>query len=65
MLRLNRLSVMRQGEREGPMHFKDLTYRIRSNLDPADTMTERNVHAWLDRYDDLFVWVGPGTYLYQ
>lgn len=63
ILRYRRLNAMRQVlAHDGPMHFADLTSRIRTLLDPDDPMTERNVHAWLDRYDDIFVWIGPGTF---
>jgi hypothetical protein len=49
-------------ETTGPLHFTDLAARLESLLAEGDAMTERNVHAWLDRYDTLFVWVGPGIY---
>jgi hypothetical protein len=61
--RVRRLNFMKQVlQRDGPLHFSELAVRIRSLLGSRDTMGERNVHAWLDRYKDLFVWVGPGTY---
>jgi len=60
--RLKRLSAMRRVlEAEGPLHYSDLADKIRCQLGD-DALTERNVHAWLDRYDDQFTWVGPGTY---
>ena len=61
--RVRRLNGMRHVlETEGPLHFTDLATRIRPLLDRDDRISDRSVHAWLDRYNDLFVWAGPGTY---
>ena len=52
--------VLRQEGR--PLHFTEIARRARPLLTGRLTMSDRNVHAWMDRYKDRFKWVGPGTY---
>jgi len=45
-----------------PLHYSEIARRVDERL-PADLrMGERNVHAWLARYSNRFVWAGPGKY---
>ena len=53
-------SVIRE---EGkPLHYKEISRRIRPLLPDQYAMSDRNVHAWVDRYKDRFKWAGPGIY---
>jgi hypothetical protein len=61
--RLRRLnSLIRVLEGDGPSHFTRVTDKVNAYLMPSYAMTTRDVHAWLERYPDYFVWAGPGTY---
>ena len=59
-----RLSAMKRVlTSEGqPMHFRDIQSALDEELPVNLRMGERNVHAWLDRYKDIFSWTGPGAY---
>ena len=52
-------------ERDGPSHFTHVMSEINSRLIPSFVMSERDTHAWLGRFPDLFVWAGQGTYALQ
>lgn len=45
-----------------PLRYTEIGERVRAVLPPEITMSDRNVHAWLDRYKTYFKWVGAGTY---
>ena len=45
-----------------PLHYKEISRRIRPMLPSKFAMSDRNVHAWIDRYKDRFKWAGPGIY---
>lgn len=45
-----------------PLHFTEIAERAKPLLPGDFAMSERNVHAWLDRYEDRFRWVGAGTF---
>ena len=45
-----------------PLHYKEISKRIRPMLPDRFAMSDRNVHAWIDRYKDRFKWAGPGIY---
>ena len=49
-------------EANEPLHFTEIARRVRALLTGTLTMSDRNVHAWLDRYKDYFKWAGPGIY---
>lgn len=49
-------------EAQNPMHFTEIAQRAKPLLTGRFAMSERNVHAWLDRYKDRFNWAGPGMY---
>ena len=53
-------SVIRDAGR--PLHYKEISRRIRPLLPDRFAMSDRNVHAWIDRYKDHFKWAGPGIY---
>ena len=55
---LNR--VLREEGR--PLHFTEIARRARPLLPGNLTMSDRNVHAWMDRYKDHFKWAGPGIF---
>ena len=52
--------VLREGGR--PLHFTEVARRVRPLLPGGLAMSNRNVHAWLDRYKDHFKWAGPGIF---
>ena len=45
-----------------PLRYTEIGNRVRAMLPPEISMSDRNVHAWLDRYKVYFKWVGAGTY---
>ena len=45
-----------------PLRYTEIGNRVRAILPPEISMSDRNVHAWLDRYKAHFKWVGAGTY---
>ena len=45
-----------------PLHFTEISRRARPLLLGRLAMSERNIHAWLDRYKDHFKWAGPGIF---
>ena len=45
-----------------PLHFTEIARRARPLLGGKLAMSDRNVHAWMDRYKDYFKWAGPGIY---
>ena len=49
-------------EAEEPLHFTEIARRARPLLIGELVMSERNVHAWMDRYKDRFKWAGRGIY---
>ena len=49
-------------ERLGPSHYAAIAGELDDCLPTDYRMDERNVHAWLDRYKDVFVWAGRGRY---
>ena len=49
-------------EESGPLHFTEIARRARPLLQGKLAMSDRNVHAWLDRYKDRFKWAGPGIF---
>ena len=49
-------------ESKKPLHFTEIAARAKPLLIGRFAMSERNVHAWLDRYKDRFNWAGPGIY---
>lgn len=49
-------------ERLGPSHFATIARELDDHLPSAYRLSERDVHAWLGRYDDVFVWAGRGRY---
>ena len=49
-------------EAQAPLHFTEIAERAKPLLTGRFAMSERNVHAWLDRYKDRFNWAGPGMY---
>lgn len=54
------LALRKIGE---PAHFSVITEKANELLPPDQQLTVRNVHAWLGRYTDIFVWVRlRGTY---
>ena len=57
------LSLTRVLREEGrPLHFTEIARRVRPLLTGKLAMSDRNVHAWMDRYKDYFKWAGPGIY---
>jgi len=61
--RSRRLAATREFLRQhGPAHFSDIAEGIADELADVGPPTPRNVHAWLDRHKEQFVWAGPGTY---
>ena len=62
--REHRLIALSQTLREAgkPLHFRDIARQMKQLLPDTLAMSERNVHAWMDRYKDRFKWVGPGTF---
>ncbi|MBA2446784.1 MAG: hypothetical protein H0V51_02025 [Chloroflexi bacterium] len=61
--RLRRLhSIIGVLQRDGPSHFTRVADEVNARLIPRYAMTERNVHAWLSRYQKFFIWAGPGTF---
>lgn len=61
--RVRRLNAMiRVLERLGPSHFTTIAYESSAHLPPEHRLSERDVHAWLGRYSDVFVWVGKGRF---
>ena len=59
-----RLFVLTRVLREegGPLHFTEIARRARPLLQGKLAMSDRNVHAWMDRYKDRFKWAGPGIF---
>ena len=56
-------AMLRALTEEGrPLRYTEIGERVRAVLPPAISMSNRNVHAWLDRYKMHFKWVGAGTY---
>jgi hypothetical protein len=49
-------------ERRGPSHFTLIAQELDDHLPSDYRLSERDVHAWLGRYEDIFVWVGPGRF---
>ena len=45
-----------------PLHFTEIARRACPLLRGKLAMSDRNVHAWMDRYKDYFKWAGPGIY---
>ena len=45
-----------------PLRYTEIGNRVRAILPPEISMSDRNVHAWLDRYKNYFKWVGAGKY---
>ena len=45
-----------------PLHFREIAARAKPLLPGALAMSERNVHAWLARYENVFKWAGMGTF---
>jgi hypothetical protein len=48
--------------RNGAAHFSAVAEGIAPMLGESARMSARNVHAWLDRNQEVFAWVGPGTF---
>lgn len=61
LLRLSALVAVLE-EASQPLHFSEIAERANRRLPLKIKMTERNVHAWLGRYTDTFVWAGLGKY---
>ena len=59
-----RLSALTRVLRESgrPLHFTEITRRVRPMLNGKSAMSDRNVHAWMDRYKEWFKWAGAGIY---
>lgn len=56
-------AMLRALTEEGrPLRYTEIGERVRAVLPPEISMSNRNVHAWLDRYKMHFKWVGAGTY---
>ena len=56
-------AMLRTLTEEGrPLRYTEIGERVRAVLPPEISMSNRNVHAWLDRYKVYFKWVGAGTY---
>lgn len=49
-------------ERGGPAHFRDIADGLSQRLPEEYRLDEGDVHAWLTRYSDRFVWVGKGRF---
>lgn len=60
----HRLAVINRALLEAgkPLHFSEISARVQPQLPRHRAMSQRNVHAWLDRYKARFKWVGPGAY---
>ena len=59
-----RLFAMDAALREAgkPLHFTEIAERAKPLMPGHFAMSERNVHAWLSRYEDRFKWAGAGTF---
>ncbi len=49
-------------ERLGPSHYTTIARELDDHLPTEYRLGERDVHAWLGRYEDIFVWAGPGRF---
>ncbi len=49
-------------ERGGPAHFREIAEDLAQRLPREYLLDEGDVHAWLIRYSDHFVWVGRGRF---
>jgi DNA-directed RNA polymerase delta subunit len=45
-----------------PLHFREIASGVEALLNGNQKVSEHNIHAVLQRRQDLFVWVGQGTY---
>lgn len=49
-------------EKNTALHFREIASNVKKLLNNNQDVSEHNVHAVLQRRQDLFVWMGPGTY---
>lgn len=49
-------------ERGGPAHFREIADGLSRRVPREYLLDEGDVHAWLMRYSDHFVWVGRGRF---
>jgi len=45
-----------------PLHFREVAAGVKALSNGNEGVSEHNIHAILQRRQDLFVWVGQGTY---
>ena len=45
-----------------PLHFREIASGVEALLNGNQEVSEHNIHAVLQRRQDLFVWAGQGTY---
>ena len=61
--RIRRLQAMRSVlERLGPSHYTTIANELDDLLPTDYRMSATTVRNWLDRYEGVFVWAGPGTF---